>query len=99
MLGIRQVLHIYIPHAAAVSSKRRYRIIVYTEGVLVATHVPEVPTRDSPTKYGRTEDGREGERARDRTGQDRMTRMRKRGLGQTRRQVRVSSGDVCTGAG
>ena len=34
------------------------------QGILVATRVPELPARDSPTRYGRTEDGREGERER-----------------------------------
>ena len=80
--------------------RRRYHQsvdkVVYTEGVLVATRVPELPARNSPTKYGRTEEGGgERERAQARTGR----RVRKRGLGRTRRQARVSSGDVCTGAG
>ena len=39
------------------------------QDILVATRVPELPARDSPTRYGRTENGREGEREH-RIGQD-----------------------------
>ena len=53
------------------------------ESVLIAMRVSELPARDSSTKYSRTEDGREG---RESAGH-RTTKMRKCGLGWTRRQA------------